>query len=41
MNKMLFNFYTGRDTDHKGRSFDDMINMSDLELERSHEKISS
>lgn len=39
MNKMLFDFYTGRDTDHRGRSFDDMINMSDLELERSHDVV--
>lgn len=39
MNKMLFDFYTGRDTDHRGRSFEDMINMSDLELERSHDVV--
>lgn len=39
MNEMLFNFYTGRDTDHRGRSFDDMMDMSDLELERSHDVV--
>lgn len=36
MNKMLFEFYCEYGTDNRGRSFIDMINMTDLELEKSH-----
>lgn len=39
MNKMLFNFYSGIDSDNRGRFITDMLAMSDLELERSHDVI--
>lgn len=39
MNQMLFDFYQGTGTDNRGRSIDDMLAMSDLELEKSHDVI--
>lgn len=39
MNIMLFDFYRGVGTDNRGRSFEDMLTMSDVELEKSHDVI--
>ena len=36
MNQLLFNFYQGTGKDIQGRTFQQMLEMTDLELERSH-----
>lgn len=35
----LLDFYRGRGTDHRGRTFDDLIALSDDEFERQHDFI--
>lgn len=39
MNKVLFDFYVGGDVDFKGRTFEDMISLTDEQLEKSHDVI--
>lgn len=39
MNQMLYDFFQGKGKDNRGRTIDDMLEMSDLELERSHDVI--
>ncbi len=39
MNQKIIDFYSHRGTDHRGRTFDDILSFNDLLLERTHDYI--